>query len=122
MWFIYFSIASFSLCYMVVASYIFSPVRNFFIVKVPFLGRLLSCVQCFGFWSGLAIYSLSATGLMTPIFLSADTFSDYAVIEAILYGLASSLVSVYLNSLIFFLNTRDTYIISKNQKEDDQSS
>jgi uncharacterized membrane protein len=122
MWFLYFSILSFSLCYMVVASYIFSPVRSFFLVKFPFIGRLLSCVQCFGFWSGVIVYLLSISGLIDRRFTSPDDFSHYIVIEAFLYGLASSLISVIINSVIFFLNRRDTYIISKNQNEDDENS
>jgi len=44
------------------------------------------------------------------------------VIEAVLYGLASSLASVFLNSVIFFLNAKDTYIISKNQITDEENN
>ena len=122
MWFIYFSVASFSLCYMVVASYIFSPIRNFLLVKFPFIGRLLSCIQCFGFWSGLLIYSVCKSGMMGSMFLFSEGFSDFVFVEAILYGLAASLASVFLNSIIFFLNSKDTYIISKNQQENDENN
>jgi hypothetical protein len=107
---------------MVVASYIFSPIRNYFLVRFPFAGRLLSCIQCFGFWSGLVIYLLCKFGILDGRFLSTDTFSDFIAVEAILYGLVASLASVFFNSVIFFLNTKDTYIISKNQHEDDENN
>jgi len=107
---------------MVVASYIFSPIRNYFLVRLPFAGRLLSCIQCFGFWSGFFVYVLCKFGILDGRFLSPETFSDLIAVEAVLYGLISSLASVFFNSIIFFLNTRDTYIISKNQHEDDENS
>jgi hypothetical protein len=41
---------------LVVNGSIFSPMRNYLLVKLPFFGKLFSCIQCFGTWVGLVIF------------------------------------------------------------------
>jgi hypothetical protein len=113
---ILFLLVSFSFCYLVVTSYIVAPVRNYFLVKYPYIGKLLSCIQCFGFWSGFLFSLLSYFGLIS---INQDNirYSDIPIFSFLLCGLLASLFSVLANSLIFYLNSRDTYIIEKDKKK-----
>jgi hypothetical protein len=44
---------------------IFDPIRNYFLVKSPILGKLLVCVRCLGFWVGTVIFiPLLAIGIV----------------------------------------------------------
>ena len=102
-WLFEFLILSFSINYMVVSSRIFSPVRNFFIVKTPFIGDILSCIQCFGFWSGFFVFFLAKFGPV--VFHGLDfSISQYLVIDLLCLSLFSSLFSVLGNSILVFLN------------------
>ena len=94
---------AFSLNYLVVTSKIFSGIRNFFLVKFHFLGELLSCLQCMGFWSGVIFSCLSYYNLVSVDFTSIS-FSTNPIVSIILFGLLSSLYSVVVNSAIGFLN------------------
>ena len=94
---------SFALNYMIVTSKIFYGIRNFFLVKVNFLGEMLSCLQCMGFWSGIIFSSLSYFKFIRVDF-NLVSFSDNPTISIILFGLLSSLYSVIINSSIGFLN------------------
>jgi hypothetical protein len=58
---------------------IFDRPRNFLARHSPFIGQMLMCYACTGFWTGLAIYFL------------ANRHFDWR--ELILYGLAGSAVS-----------------------------
>jgi len=107
---------SFSFCYLVVTSYIVAPIRNYFLVKSPYIGKLLSCIQCFGFWSGF-LFSLASYYNLLSIKYENIEFSHITVINFFVCGLLSSLFSVLMNSFIFYLNSRDTYIIEKDKKE-----
>lgn len=113
---ILFLLISFSFCYLVVTSYIVAPVRNYFLVKYPYIGKLLSCIQCFGFWSGFIFSSLSYFELIS---INQDNikFSNIPLLSFFLCGLLASLFSVLVNSIIFYLNSRDTYIIEKDKNE-----
>jgi hypothetical protein len=103
---------SFSVNYIVVSSRIFSGIRNFFLVKLPTIGSLISCIQCFGFWTGLSIFALHKIEIL-KLHGVVFSVSDYLVIDFILLGVASSTFSVLFNSVLVFLNKSDTYIIDK---------
>lgn len=109
---------SFSFCYLLVTSKIFSGIRNYFIVKAPIIGDFLSCIQCVGFWSGSLVFYLCYSGVINLNY-SDVVLSDYVVVNIIIGGFMSSLFSVISNSIIFFLNSRDKYIIVENKNENE---
>jgi len=111
-----FLVISFSFCYLVVTSYIVAPIRNYFIVRLPYIGKLLSCIQCFGFWSGF-LFSMSVYYDLLSLDYESITFSEIAIVNFFVCGLLSSIFSVLANSFIFYLNSRDTYIIERDKKE-----
>ena len=59
--FLYWVLASFGITTIISVSKIFKPVREFIGTKSKFLGELLACSMCTGFWVGvflsLAYYS-----------------------------------------------------------------
>jgi hypothetical protein len=117
--FLYFLVASFSLCFMIVTSKIFSKIRNFLKVKSDFWGNIITCIQCMGFWCGFLLYSLIYFDLVD---LSLKYFSpDFPFVDFIVWSLISSLFCVLGDSLIFKLNSNKIFLVS-NQKSNDQES
>jgi len=103
---------SFSACYLVATSHIIAPIRNYLTVRSEYLGKLIGCIQCLGFWTGVFFSILSYFDLISVEYFSIE-YSKYPFINFIIWGLLSSLFSVLANSFIFYLNSRDTYIIEK---------
>jgi hypothetical protein len=54
--FIYFLLASWGLTHILVSSTILKGFRDWCHIRIPFLGRMLECYQCTGFWASLFIY------------------------------------------------------------------
>lgn len=115
---LWFLLISFAFCYLFVASFITSPIRNYFLVRSPYIGKLLNCIQCFGFWSGF-IFSLLSYFEIISINYGEMSFSKYPILNFTILGLLASLFSVLCNSLIFYFNSRDIYVIEKNNKDDE---
>jgi len=55
MYFLILILAAWGLTNIVSGSLLFRPARAWFDAKVPFIGRLLRCYMCFGFWAGILI-------------------------------------------------------------------
>jgi hypothetical protein len=64
MHFIYWILVSFGITTIVAISKIFEPLRRFIARKNTFLGNLLPCTMCLGFWTGifLSLTYFSPTG------------------------------------------------------------
>ena len=62
--FIYWSLVAFGITTIVSISKIFKPARTFIGTKSPFMGDLLACSMCTGFWVGgfLSVTYFSPTG------------------------------------------------------------
>lgn len=70
------------ICYsfanIVVFSHICEPVRELmgiidkYVLKTEFLGKLINCITCFGFWAGVII------SLITDFLLKIDNFSVFS--------------------------------------------
>lgn len=119
---LYFLVGSFSLCFMLVTSKIFSPLRNYLVVKFNYLGSIITCIQCMGFWCGFLFYSLKYFEVLD---LQLKIFSiKYPVIDFMIWPLISSLFCVLGDSLIFKLNTNKVFLVSnpENKKSNDQES
>lgn len=83
---------------------ILDEIRNFFLVRIPLLSKLFTCIQCSGFWVGIFLGGLSLLGtLETPLW----DFTPVARIFA--SGFLISGCSVIINSAIF-------YLLSKGEK------
>jgi hypothetical protein len=85
-------ISFYSLTWIVKESSLLDRPRNWLARHSTFIGRMLLCYACTGFWAGLIIY-----------FLANTTFSWR---ELLLYGLAGSAVS-YIGDIIVQRITRD---------------
>lgn len=86
-----------SLTSIIVNGKIFSPIRNFFLVKSPFIGNLLSCIQCTSVWVGALIFF--------PLLLSGEAFliSNHQWVNYLAYPFIQSGFSVILESFVIFL-------------------
>ena len=74
--FLYWVLASFGITTIVSVSKIFKPVRDFAETKSKFLGELLACSMCTGFWVGvflsLAYYSPTGNILVFKFFTKTN--------------------------------------------------
>ena len=86
-----------SLTSLIVNGSIFSPFRNYLLVKSPFFGKLVSCIQCTGLWAGVIIFvPLLALDVVSQI-------SSYEWIGYVAYPIIQSGVAVILESFIIYL-------------------
>jgi hypothetical protein len=86
-----------SLTSLIVNGTIFSPFRNYLLVKSPFFGKLVSCIQCTGLWAGVIIF--------TPLLAldEVSQISSYKWIGYVAYPIIQSGVAVILESFIIYL-------------------
>jgi len=76
---------------------ILDPIRNYFLVKLSLVGKLMSCVMCVGFWVGLLLALLFNPGI------DLVNIADSKYLKYLAYGFISSGFSVLVNSLIVFM-------------------
>lgn len=89
---------------IVVNGSIFDGVRNYFLVKSPFFGKLLSCVMCLSVWVGTLIF-IPALWFDVAIPLSPGSLPDWA--NYFIFPIITSGFSVLLESFIIFLVKRN---------------
>lgn len=85
---IIFILSTIGLTFIIILSYLFKDVRLFFNKRNKFIGKLFSCSQCAGFWSGIIIKYIQ-------IFHNNEILD----ISIILYGFIGSFIS-YLSYLL----------------------
>jgi hypothetical protein len=91
---------------------ILDGIRNFCLVKIPFLGKLFTCVQCSGFWVGIFLGILSLLNVLeTPLW----DFTPAARVLA--SGFLISGCSVIINSTVFSLLSRRTKNTNNNEED-----
>ena len=88
MTFIWFCLTSYGLTQILVYGKIFDPIRP----KRGWLGQLLSCTMCTGFWVGLFLWFVKD---YTQLFTFDDSF-----ITGLLLGFASS-AAAYVGNVVF---------------------
>lgn len=77
-------------------------IRDYSMVKIKPLGKLLSCVMCSGFWVGIIIYSFLLT-FENSIAVSMDIlYYNKPFANLLVFGFISSGFSVLVNSLIIY--------------------
>jgi hypothetical protein len=91
---------------------ILDGIRNFFLVKIPFLGKLFTCIQCSGFWVGIFLGILS-----TLNFLETPLWDFIPVARVFASGFLISGCSVIINSTVFSLLSRRTKNSNKNNEK-----
>jgi len=91
---------------------ILDGIRNFCLVKIPFLGKLFTCIQCSGFWVGIFLGILSILGVFeSPLW-------DFTTVARVLAsGFLISGCSVIINSTVFSLLSRRTKNSNKDNEE-----
>ena len=100
--FLYFILASWGLTHILVSSKILKGFRDWCHIKIPFLGEMLDCYQCTGFWISWLIYLVfPELSFGSFSFLVRGTEVDIDFIIAAFIGSGScSLISVLFSSLI----------------------
>lgn len=84
---------------IIVNGTILDSIRNWLLIKIPFIGNLISCMMCSGLWVGLFIYPVIIYKSNLYIILFNNMLIDWLA-----FSLFSSGASVIINSLmIYFL-------------------
>lgn len=83
---------------------IFDQIRIYLQVKIPFISKLMTCIQCSGFWVGVLIGIIASYDIILNPMDSVVTTNGIREIflSIFLYGLFISGVSVLLNGLVVF--------------------
>ena len=89
---------------LIVNSSILDGPRNYLLVKHKFIGELVSCVMCTGFWVGVLLYFV-----YFPVHLIVETTILFknSVLDVFVLGFINSGFAVLVNSLIFFFIKKD---------------
>jgi hypothetical protein len=105
MFFLIWIIVGWSITSILVNGTIFDSVRNYLIVKTPPISKLMTCIQCSGFWVGvfLGICSMFYLAPDLFIFVSHSNLIVLNLFKIVLYGFFNSGISVLLDSLVFYL-------------------
>lgn len=91
----------------VVNADVLDPVRNYLLVKLPKLAKLLSCVRCLGFWVGFLLFgSINYMGNLSGI-SGLPPYMNYFIFPFI-----QSSSGVMIESLLVFLHSRNTVIVN----------
>ena len=103
-----FSLIGWSITSVVVNGSIFDPLRNYLLIKSPFFGKLISCMQCSGFWVGIFLGLLSIFGIiyhpLSSLFILSNAGSKFLMV--LTYGFFISGISVILNAVLVYLLTQ----------------
>jgi len=93
---------------------VLDPIRDYLLVRISPLGRMMSCVMCTGFWVGFFL-SLVMDARLDSHFLYDSRYFHY-----ISYGFISSGVSTIINSLLIFFIKEYTEksVIVRDEKKD----
>lgn len=77
------------------------------ITSINFFSELLSCYECTGFWSGIAVSAFFIDHTKWYLFL--------------LYGFAGSVLSQFYSELVYFLRSKTEFVIEDNDEPEKQS-
>ncbi len=100
-----FTIIGWSITNIIVNGSIFDGIRIYLMVKNQMFSKLLTCMQCSGFWVGVILGFFALLGhIQNPFFqvLNPDSIL-YFPLTILSCGFWNSGVSVVMNSLIVFL-------------------
>jgi len=88
---------------------IFDGLRNYLLVKHPIFAKLLSCMQCSGFWIGFLLGSLATSGIIYhPLcFLVEGSGLPQQMLTIVFYAFLNSGVSVLLNGVMIMFTFKN---------------
>lgn len=100
-----FSFLGWAITSILVNGSIFDPLRIYLQVMYPTLGKLLTCMQCSGFWVGILFGLLIvANQMINPfMFLLENEGYLYQILSILFSGFWISGASVIFNTLIVYL-------------------
>ena len=109
---ILFFILGWSITSILVNGSIFDSLRIYTQVKVPILSKLLTCMQCSGFWIGfflgiLAIQKIIIDPISLFHIITINSTILLYVLTVVTYGFLNSGISVIINSLIIYFLSGD---------------
>jgi len=125
-WFII-AFIGWSITSILVNGTIFDEIRVYLQVKAPVLAKLMTCMQCSGFWVGILIGILGYSKVLEnpmDLVVSANGYIGVCV-TVFLYGLYISGASVLLNGLVVFFfkkNPMPEINIGEIKKTDEQET
>jgi hypothetical protein len=100
-----FTIIGWSITNIIVNGSIFDDIRIYLMVKNQMFSKLLTCMQCSGFWVGVILGLFTLSGhIENPFYevLNANSLL-YFPLTILAWGFWNSGISVIMNSLIVFL-------------------
>jgi hypothetical protein len=100
--FLFFILSVWGLTHILVSSKILENLRNFLLVRAPFIGKMLDCYQCTGFWTGLFLYFI-----YSPPRLSNNLYFNF---DFIFWAFVGSGICSFLSAVL-------SYIILKSKNE-----
>lgn len=98
-----------------VSGSILDRIRIYFLVKVPLMGKLLSCVRCSGFWVGVLMGTLSMNGFFSMPMIGSENFKTL-IVQILASGFLISGSSVIINSLLFYFHTAGVKVRNQNEE------
>ena len=98
--FFFYILSVWVLTHILVASKIMEGVRNWLLVKIPFIGEMLNCYQCASFWTSLALYPMFSDLRFGGLYL--DIMNLYFPLDAILCSFIGSGVISFLSVIMSF--------------------
>ena len=98
-------IIGWSITNIIVNGSIFDEIRIYLMVKNQMFSKLLTCMQCSGFWVGIGLGILSALDHIVNPFCNLLNPGSilYLPLTILAWGLLNSGISVIINSFIVFL-------------------
>lgn len=109
---IYLIIGCYGLTSIVVQSKLFNPFRKWVKIKLPFIGKLVSCMFCFGFWVSILIVTLFNYSFSNHLFLTYTMLPN--IIARVIFTIFDA---AFLASLIYHINLIELYVESKLPNE-----
>jgi hypothetical protein len=103
-----------------VSGSILDRVRVYALVKIPLLGKLLSCVRCSGFWVGVLMWMTLSLIEFFPLPLTQPENFKVLLAQIFASGFLISGSSVIINSLLFYFHTAG--MKTSIQKEEPQET
>lgn len=107
-YFLYYIACVWGITHILVSSKIFSPFRNWVLIKSNFFGELLECYQCTSFWVSIVMYFVFDKLSLNTINIKIGELN--ICLDPILYGFIGS-------GLVSFLSVLLSLMISKSNRD-----
>jgi hypothetical protein len=89
---------------------ILDPIRNYLLVRLPKLSKLMTCVRCLGFWIGALLFGVINYSGNLDQFFGLPIWLNY-----FMFPFVQSSSGVIMESVLVFLHSRNTVVINNNE-------